>query len=91
MDLEMKVSKKDHLEFIVKGQRHTLPSLLKSRLLKDGDVKFVAYTLKHPLDKDVRFILKTDKKEAKKVLLDACKDISGELDDFEKKVVKAMK
>jgi DNA-directed RNA polymerase subunit L len=91
MDLDVKVSKKDHLEFIVKGQRHTLPSLLKSRLLKDADVKFVAYSLKHPLDKDVRFILKTDKKDAKKVLLEACKDIAGELDDFEKKVVKAMK
>ena len=91
MELEVKVSKKDHLEFVLKGERHTLPNLLKSRLLKDADVKFVSYSLKHPLDKDSHFVLKTDKKEAKKVLLDACKEIADELEDFEKKVSKAMK
>ena len=91
MDLKVTEAKKDHLEFIIKGERHTLPNLLKSRLLKESDVKFVSYSLKHPLDKDALFVLKTDKKEAKKVLLDACKEIVGELEDFEKKVSKAMK
>jgi DNA-directed RNA polymerase subunit L len=91
LELEVKEAKKDHLEFIIKGERHTLPNLLKTRLLKEADVKFVAYSLKHPLDKDARFILKTEKQEAKKVLLDACKEIVTELEDFEKKVSKAMK
>lgn len=91
LEIEVKTSKKNLLEFVIKGERHTLPNLLKSRLLKNADVTFVSYTLKHPLDKDADFVLRTGKKEAKKVLLEACKAVSEELGVFEKKLKKAIK
>ena len=91
MELEVKKAEKNLLEFNIKGERHTLPNLLRSRLLKDSDVTFVSYTLRHPLDKDAEFVLRTGKKDAKKVLLDACSQLTTELKDFEGKLKKAMK
>jgi DNA-directed RNA polymerase subunit L len=91
MELEVKTSKKNLLEFNIKGERHTLPNLLRNKLLKENDVTFVSYTLRHPQDTEAEFVLRTNKKEAKKVLLEACKQITADLKDFETKIKKAMK
>lgn len=82
---------KNFAEFIIKGERHTLPNILKSRLLKDSSVEFVSYTLDHPMDNDSRFVIKTKGKTPSKALLDACKKIDKDLADFEKSIKKAVK
>src|SRR3989344_1966529 len=82
--MELEVIKKDahELEFVIKDNRHTFPSLLRDRLLSDSAVTFAAYKLSHPMDPDCRFIVKTKGKTAEKALLDACKRIEDDVDSF---------
>ncbi len=91
--MELKVLKNEahEIEFLMKGQRHTYPQLLRQRLLEDSDVSFVAYKLPHPLDNDCRFILKTKGKSAKKALEDAVKKIGKDLDAFQEGIEKRLK
>ncbi|HLC36845.1 MAG TPA: RpoL/Rpb11 RNA polymerase subunit family protein [archaeon] len=91
--MKITVTKKESnlLEFTLKGERHTFANLLKTRLVMDADVDFVSYKLKYPLDDEAEFVLKTKKKDPKKVLLDACTAIQDELSDFESKIKKAIK
>lgn len=84
MKLEVIKNHQNHLEFKIMGERHTFPNLLKTKLLKDPNVAFVAYKLEHPMDNDSLFVLKTKGKTAKKALTEACKDITDELEAFEK-------
>ena len=90
MEVEILVEKPEHLEFKMKGARHTLPNLLRETLVKDSKVEFVSYTLEHPFDNDSKFILKTKGKSAKKALADAVIEIDQELSDFKKNVKKAL-
>mgnify|MGYP001603403305 FL=1 len=91
MELEVLKNEDDFLEFIVKGERHTFPNLLKSKLLEDKSVVFVSYVLKHPFDDDSVFSLRTSGKKPKKALEEALKEIEVDLDDFSKGVKKALK
>lgn len=91
MKLEILKSEKDHAEFIIEGERHTFPNILKQKLLERKDVEFVSYILEHPTDNKAKFVLKTRGKTPKKVLEEATKDIEKDLTDFEKKVVSSLK
>ena len=91
MQIEVLKNEKDFCEFVIKGERHTFPNLLRSKLLKDPAVTFVAYNLEHPQDADSKFVVRTKGKAPKKVLSDACATIEAELEDFNKSVKKALK
>lgn len=91
MEIEIIKNQQNHAEFLIKGERHTLPNLLRSRLLMDKSVVFAAYKLNHPLDNNSVFVLKTKGKAAKKALQDACKKIDGELGELRKELKKALK
>ncbi|MCR4369121.1 MAG: DNA-directed RNA polymerase subunit L [archaeon] len=84
-------NEKESAEFLVEGERHSFPGLLKQKLLDNKDVEFVSYVLDHPLDRSARFVVKTKGKSPKKALEDACKEIESELSDFDKSVKKALK
>jgi len=88
MKLEVIKNEKSELEFIVEGERHTVPNLLREKLSQSGDVEFVAYRLDHPLDQKAVFILKT-KGNAKTVLESTIKDIQKDIDEFKKSFEKA--
>ncbi len=91
MELEITKNTQNRVEFVLKGERHTLPNLLASRLQKDSSVLFAACKLNHPLDNDSVFIVETKGKTAKKALQDACNEIDSELEDFRKAMKKALK
>lgn len=91
MEIDVIKEEKNLFEFRIKGERHTLPNLLKTKLLEDKEVEFVAYKLNHPLDQDSIFVLKTTGKAPKKVLLNALKDIDSDLDEFIKEIKKTIK
>ncbi len=91
MELKIKNNEKNFLEFNLIGERHTFANLLKSRLLKNSEVDFVSYKLNHPMDNEVEFVLRTKSKEPKKVLLEACEEVSTDLKEFREKIQKAMK
>ena len=84
MDIEVKKSTANELHFVMKGERHTFPNLLRETLLQDSSVAFAAYTLPHPLESDCEFVVKTKGKTAKKALADATKQIEKNLAEFEK-------
>ncbi|MBT4870746.1 MAG: DNA-directed RNA polymerase subunit L [Candidatus Diapherotrites archaeon] len=88
MKLEIIKDEKSELEFVVEGERHTVPNLLREKLSGNNDVEFVAYKLEHPLDQRAVFVLKT-KGSAKKVLEDTVKDIQKDIDEFKKGFEKA--
>ena len=83
MKLEIIKNEKSELEFIVEGERHTIPNLLREKLTGNSDVEFVAYRLDHPLDQKAVFVLKT-KGSAKKVLEDTIKELQKDIDEFKK-------
>jgi len=91
MEIEVIKEEKNLFEFKIKGERHTLPNLLKTKLLEDKEVEFVAYKLNHPFEQDSVFVLRTKSKDPRKVLLDSLKDIDSDLDEFVKAVKKTLK
>ena len=91
MELKILKNEKDEIEFIMKDNRHTFPNLLRSRLLKTSGVSFAAYKLKHPLDNESQFIVKTKGKSAKKALTEATKAIDEDLITLRKTIEKKLK
>ncbi len=91
MEFEIVKNEKNYLEFFLKGERYTFPNILKSRLLEDPDVTFVANKLEHSLLDKTHFVLRTDRKAPKKALEEALKKIEKDLDSFESGIKKALK
>ena len=92
MEIEVIKKEKNLVEFVLYGERHTLPNLLKSRLLQNPKVEFTAYKQKHPEENKIYFIVKTKKDEdVKKVVLQTCKDLMQELTELDKKISAALK
>ncbi len=91
MEIDVLTDSKNEAEFVIKGERHTLPNLLREALLKDSKVEFAAYKLNHPMDSDCVFIVKTSGKSPKKALQDALEKIDAEIEDFSSNLKKALK
>lgn len=91
MKIEFLEDKKNEIEFKMIGERHSFPNLLKAQLLKNPEVVFVAYKLSHPLAADATFLVRTEGKEAKKAVAEACKEIASDLKEFEQAAKKALK
>ena len=91
MELEVIRHEKNLIEFWLKGERHTYPEWLKNALLSNEEVTFAAYTLPHPTDANVKFVVRTKSKDVKKVLLEAVESMEEELSEFEKAAKKALK
>lgn len=87
MKIEVISQDKEGIEFFIEGERHTLPSLLKEKLLEDSEVNFCAYRLDHPLDKRARFVIKG--KNSKKSLENAVKAAKADVAEFKKAFEKA--
>lgn len=91
MKLRVLREEKNMVEFMLEGERHAFPNLLKQKLLGNKEVEYVSYVLDHPTDKNARFVLKTAGKNPKKALEEAAKEIDAELDEFASKAKKAFK
>lgn len=84
MQIDVIKASSSEMHFVMKGERHTLPNLLREKLLEDDSVEFAAYKLPHPLGNDSEFIVKTKGKNPKKAIADALKKIDKQLAEFEK-------
>lgn len=87
MKIEIINQDKEGIEFFIEGERHTLPNLLKEKIMEDSDVDFCAYRLDHPLDKRARFVVKG--KNAKKSIEGAIKAAKLDIAEFKKAFEKA--
>ena len=88
MKINVITNEKNTLEFVMEGERHTIPNILKEKIAADLGVEFCAYRLDHPLDTKARFIVKTTSKAPIKVVENAIKSIKEELTEFKKEVEK---
>lgn len=91
MKIEFLEDRKNEAEFRMVGERHTFPALLKSQLLKDPEVTFVAYKMPHPLASETVFYVKTEGKDAKKAIAEACREIASNVKEFGQALRKALK
>ncbi len=91
MEIEFIKKQANMVEFKLIGETHTFANLLKSHLVDDPNVEFVAYKLEHPMDKDAVFILRTKGKPAKTVLLDAAKRVEEDVKELQGAFDKALK
>jgi len=91
LEIEVLKKEKNLLEFKIKGERHALSNLLKTKLLEEKEAEFVAYKLEHPMDQDSVFVLRTKTKDPKKVLIDTLTDIQKDLNEFSKELKKNFK
>jgi DNA-directed RNA polymerase subunit L len=91
MQLEFLKKQEKLVEFKLIGETHTFANLLRSHLVDDPEVEFVAYKLEHPMDKDALFILRTKSKPAKTVLLAAAKRVREDLKELQSAFNKALK
>ena len=91
MRIELIKKEKNFIEFVLEGERHTLPNLLKSRLLQNPKVEFVAYKQKHPEEDKTYFVVRTKDEDVKKVVLQTCKNLLQELTELDKKISAALK
>ena len=91
MQLEFVKKQEKLVEFKLLGETHTFANLLRTHLVDDPEVEFVAYKLEHPMDKDALFILQTKSKSAKTVLLAATKRVQEDLKELQSAFNKALK
>ncbi|MBN1159760.1 MAG: DNA-directed RNA polymerase subunit L [Candidatus Diapherotrites archaeon] len=88
MEIEIINAEKNFIEFYLRGEKHSFPTLLKMYLLKDSAVVFASYDLDHPIIGTPRFVVRTDgSKSADKVLENAVKEILKDVDDMRKSLV----
>ena len=88
MEVEIIKSEKNFVEFYLKGEKHSFPSLLKLYLLKDSAVVFASYDLDHPIIGTPRFVVRTDGKVALKVVENAVKTIIKDVEEMRKGLTK---
>jgi DNA-directed RNA polymerase subunit L len=91
MEIEVLTKEKNSIEVEFKDLDHSILQLLVERLNQDKDVEFVSFKVPHPVIKRPRFILKTRKKEAVKLLEEAIEETKNELDAFRKKFAQIVK
>lgn len=61
---------------------HTLGNLLQGELLNDSDIKFVGYSVPHPLENTMVLKINTTKKTPDKALEDAKKRLNTKFNDI---------
>jgi len=86
MEIEILLDDKTELKFKIKGETHTIANMLKDELLMDSSVKFAGYNIEHPLKNEAIFDIKTNRKEAKKVLKEAIERLKKKIDTFEDEI-----
>ncbi len=62
---------------------HTLPNLIVNEVLKDNSVEFAGYNVPHPLEKKAIIIIRTKRKDPKKVVFEAVERLKEEVKKFE--------
>ncbi len=71
MEINILQKTKTKLKLEVKGEDHTLLNLIKKELYNDKALKYAGYRIAHVHASNPEFIIETDGKDPKKVLVDA--------------------
>ena len=91
MELEVLESSKNSVKFKIKGEGHTFCNLLRKELWNNKNVRVCAYKIEHTLDSIPVFILETEDKDPRKVLLEATNRLKMALKEANQKLSKIAK
>jgi len=83
MKLIFEKKEKEEVRIFFEDEDYTLVNVLKAKLLEDKDVVIAGYQKDHPLQKGIRFIVKTKGKDAVKIIKSAVKELSKEWGQLE--------
>ena len=73
---------KDTCLFIINDEDHTFGNAVKMMLLRNPDVRFVAYRKPHPLENKIEIKIQTNKNTTPiKAFRDALKNLNDDIDD----------
>ncbi len=90
MEIEFLKNEKNKIEFIVKGEDHTLCNALRKELWDESDVDIAAYNIDHPLIGDPVMLVETKKTDAKKAVLNASASLRKKVGELKKSVNSAL-
>ena len=63
---------------------HSIPNLLVNELLKDSSVEFAGYNVPHPLKKEAIIVVRTKRKDPKKLIVETVDKVLKQVKEFEK-------
>ena len=90
MEIEFLKDEKNKVEFIIKGEDHTLCNALRKELWNESDVDIAAYGIEHPLISDPVMLVETKKTDAKKVVLNASESLRKKFNELKKNLNSAL-
>lgn len=88
MEVEILKDEKTELQFKLKGETHTVGTLLRKELVNDSAIEFAGYRVEHPLLNEIIFTIKTSRKDPRKALKDALDRVEEQFDEFQKQIKK---
>ena len=91
MEIEVLESTKNKLKFKIKGENHTFCNILREELWEDKQTKVSGYNVKKGLETEPVFILETESKDPKKVLLDGIDRLRKKFKELDSKLIKLVK
>ena len=91
MEIEFLKNEKNKIEFVVKGENHTLCNALRKELWNEEDVDIAAYSIEHPLVGDPIMLVETKKSDAKKAVLSASASLRKQIAELKKNINSALK
>jgi len=91
MEIEVLESGKNRLKFKIKGETHTFCNMLNEELWNDKEVKAAGYRIEQSLEEEPIFILETESKDPKKMLLEAASRLEKQFKEFDSKISKLVK
>ncbi len=62
---------------------HSIPNLLVNELLKNPSVEFAGYNVPHPLKKEAIVVIRTKRKDPKKLVYETIEKILKQVKEFE--------
>lgn len=91
MEINVLEDTKNRLVFELKGEDHTLCNALREELVNDKEVEIAAYSIRHPLTSEPKFLLETKKVAPRTALKNAVKRLEEKNKDLLKQVKKKIK
>lgn len=80
---------KNEVEFEIVGMDVSIPEMLVAKLNENDSVDFAAYKLEHPLVANPLIYVKTKRKDAADVVLEALEKLKEEINEFRQTFKKA--
>jgi len=80
---------KERITFKIKGEGHTFCNLLRKELWNDKSTSIAGYRMEHGLESVPIFVLETEDKDPKKVILDSISRLQKSIKDARAKLTKA--